>query len=146
MSERSKELDALLPDRSTIEGLPRSECMNCKEAHPIDLRLFKGRWYHVDMGGGQYYRPSGCTNPRPLRCKKCGGRIDYRTTDPSYYDFMCESCITKEKEGDKIGVLTKEMKKALASGGHPDFKPYLQYGTMCAVVLTKDGLFFVDIC
>ena len=146
MSERSRELDALLSEKNyEVDHLPRSECRNCKDKYGNGLRLFKGRWHHIDMSGGRYYkRDFPCDNPQPRRCKVCGGHIDYKTTDVSYYDFMCESCITrvKDKAGDKIGFLTNEMKKVLASGTHS----YLKYGTSCSVVLTKDGLFFEDTC
>ena len=137
------QIDALLSDYSAISDLPHSKCRNCDASNfGHELRLYKGRWYHVEMFGGEYYRPSGCGNPQPLRCKECGGRIDYKTTDPDYYDYTCPTCIEKEKDGAKIGELTDELRKQLAKGKGR----YLQYGTMCSVVITKGGVFFVDIC
>jgi hypothetical protein len=132
------EIDQLLSDRIAIRKLPYSQCRNCG----CDLRLYKRRWYHVSMVGGEYYRPDNCHNPQPLRCKKCGGRIDYRTTHVGYYDFKCQSCIAEWYKGDKIGDITAEVKRLLDKGTHQDFK----YGTSCSVVVTKTGIFFEDIC
>lgn len=137
-SELSAQIGQLLSDRAAVGRLPESRCRNCKR----DLRLYKGRWYHIEMGGGQYYEAHGCSRPYPLRCVKCGARIDYRTVEPMYYDFECQNCIEKSKEGDKIGVLIDDLRKQLQSGSHR----YLKYGTMCSVVLTKNGIWFVDIC
>ena len=136
----SQSIEQLLSDRTLIGRLPHSKCRNCKG----DLRLYEGRWYHIDMAGGQYYQPfnNGCERPYPLRCAKCEARLDYKTLEPMYYDFKCQKCIEKEKQGDQIGVLTDEMKRKLRAGKGD----YLKYGTMCAVVLTKNGLWFVDIC
>jgi hypothetical protein len=129
-----------LSDRTNISNLPDSKCRNCKG----DVRLYKGRWYHISMGGGEYYQPfnNGCERAWPLRCVKCGGRIDYKTTETMYYDFECPKCIEASKQGDKIGNLTDDLRKRLKAGNHE----YLKFGTMCAVVLTKNGLWFVDIC
>ena len=96
------------------------------------------------MAGGQYYQPynNGCERPYPLRCAKCAARLDYKTLEPVYYDFKCQNCIAEYHKGDKIGELTTDLRKQLQSGSHR----YLKYGTSCSVVLTKDGIFFEDIC
>lgn len=144
MVERDAEMtklriEELFTEEWKINGLPKSKCRNCERG----LRLYLGRWYHVEMAGGSWYVPSSaCERASPLRCPKCGGRLDYKTFEPSYYDYECQSCIEKEKERDKIGVLTDELRKKLDKGAGD----YLKYGTMCAVVLTRNGLFFVDIC
>lgn len=131
------EIDQLLSDELAIRKLPFSKCRNCEGR----LRLYKGKWYHVEMSSGEYYLSNHCTNAQPLRCKKCGGRIDYRTAQPIFYNFECQSCIESHHKGDKIGELTAEIKKLLDKGTHPDFK----YGNSMSVVITKTGIYFEDI-
>lgn len=144
MSNLAAELDKVLSDEPRICKLPHAECMNCGD----DLRLFKGRWFHVGMAGGKYYRGSDfgeCKHPQPKRCKKCGGRIDYKTQTTEYYDEpLCLKCI-EAYDGNgsgKVGLLPKNLKKQLDAGTHH----HLMYGAMCSVVITKNGLWFVDIC
>ena len=136
MSELTK---GFLSDmKKTIDHLPRSRCRNCKR----DLRLYEGRWFHIEMAGGHYFQAHGCNRAYPQRCVGCGARIDYKTTDPSYYNFKCQSCIKEHHKNDKIGNLSDDLRQQLELGNHPRLK----YGTCCAVVLTKYGIFFEDIC
>lgn len=129
-----------------IDKLAYSFCRNCKKEER-KIRLYDGKWIHVEMGGGMYYLPGSyysCESPEPLNCKKCGSPIDYKTTDVSYYDFLCGNCLSNyhNTPGDKIGIVTMELRQQLEAGTHP----HLKYGTSCSVVITPRGIFFEDIC
>jgi hypothetical protein len=132
--------EAMLSESWVVDKWPQSKCRNCKG----EIRLFKGRWHHIEMHGGSYHQAfnSGCERPWPLRCAGCQKKLDYKTLDIGYYDYKCNDCIEKEKQGDKIGLLTAEMKKKLREGKGD----HLKYGTMVAAVITKNGIWFVDIC
>ena len=96
------------------------------------------------MYGGNYGQYDElCKRALPMRCQKCGAKIDYKTLYPFYYDFLCGDCIEWDKKDDKIGELTKEMKQKIESQAS---RYELKYGYSCSVVITKHGIFFEDIC
>ena len=121
-----------------ISHLPHSNCVNCED----DLRLYEGKWYHCEMFASKYFLNNTCEKPEPLPCQKCGATIDYKTTTGMYYDFQCLNCIANDHKGDKIGVITMELRQQLEAGTHK----HLKYGTSCSVVVTPRGIFFEDIC